>query len=59
MASFGRPQPEASLDRMVFPEPRLTRCHAVRRDLFSNWTVGEIENEFGGRQLCFLSSTTA
>lgn len=54
MASFGRPQPpEVS---MVFPEPRLTRCHAVRRDLFSNWTVGECENGVGGRQLCFNMS---
>ncbi|CAM6109441.1 unnamed protein product [Calypogeia fissa] len=60
LASFGRQQPDVSLDRMVFPEPRLTRCHAVRRDLFSDWTVGEIETEFGGRQICFnLSSTTA
>lgn len=44
---FGR-RAGMSLDRMVFPEPRLTRCHAVRRDLFSNWTVSEMEAEFRG-----------
>lgn len=60
MAAFGRQQADVSVDRMVFPEPRLTRCHAVRRDLFSDWTVGECENGVGGRQLCFnMSSTTA
>jgi hypothetical protein len=60
LRSYGRQQPDASLDRMVYPEPRLIRCHAVRRDLFSNFSVGEIENEFGHRQLCFnVSSTTA
>lgn len=34
--------------------PRLTRCHAVRRDcsLFRNWSVEQVETAHG-RQLCF------
>ncbi|KAL2620385.1 hypothetical protein R1flu_000590 [Riccia fluitans] len=48
----------ATTGRVVFPEPRLTRCHAVRRDIFSNWTVGEMEAE-AGRQLCFKMSSRA
>eukprot|EP00246_Nothoceros_aenigmaticus_P009175 TRINITY_DN2451_c0_g1_i4.p1 TRINITY_DN2451_c0_g1~~TRINITY_DN2451_c0_g1_i4.p1 ORF type:complete len:121 (-),score=4.79 TRINITY_DN2451_c0_g1_i4:534-896(-) len=31
--------------------PRLTRCYAVRRDLFNNWVVNEVETE-EGRRLC-------
>ncbi|KAL3681513.1 hypothetical protein R1sor_024469 [Riccia sorocarpa] len=49
---------QATSGRVVFPEPRLTRCHAVRRDIFSNWTVGEMEAE-AGRQLCFNMSSRA
>ncbi|BBN14679.1 hypothetical protein MPTK1_6g13580 [Marchantia polymorpha subsp. ruderalis] len=53
-----QPGLQTSVDRVVFPEPRLTRCHAVRRDIFSNWTVGEIETRTG-RQLCFNLSSRA
>ncbi|KAJ7527201.1 hypothetical protein O6H91_16G041800 [Diphasiastrum complanatum] len=37
--------------------PRLTRCHALRRDIFRDWNFEEMADE--GRQLCLNLSIRA